>query len=202
MNEARYNLRNRGECRIPIQLQLASDVDFLMASGEGADSSQSGQVVTDLSDSGSDIDISALIEHSDQNLSSSPTHSGLGVQKDKGQASQASGSNVGLMEQQHINAQILTQLSTLGARLDSMENSMKKPVRKTNDVTKIKKSKTKAKVASVQVPSQEVGAAPSSVHVPYTIPPPSRLREEARIQEEVQSRLRHLADTANQVWPN
>ena len=50
MNEARYNLRNRGECRIPIQLQLASDVDFLTASGEGADSSQFGQVVTDLSD--------------------------------------------------------------------------------------------------------------------------------------------------------
>ena len=197
MNEARYNMRNRGECHIPIQLQLASDVDFLTASGVGADSSQSGQVVTDLSGSGSDIDISALIEHSDQNLPSSPVHSGHGVQNArKGQSSQAPGSNVGLMEQQHINAQILTQLRALGARLDSMENSMEKPVRKTNDVTKIKKSKTKAKVTTVQVPSQEVGAAPSSVHVPYTIPPPSRLREEARIQEEVQSRLRHLADTA------
>ena len=149
MNEARYNLRNRGECRIPIQLQLASDVDFLMASGEGADSSQSGQVVTDLSDSGSDIDISALIEHSNQNLSSSPTHSGPDVQKArKGQTSQASGSNVGLMDQQHINAQILTQISALRARLDSMENYVKKPVRKTNDVTKIKKSKTKAKVTA------------------------------------------------------
>ena len=144
MNEGRYNLRNRGECRIPIQLQLASDVDFLTASGKGADSSKSGQVVTDLSDSGSDIDISALIEHSDQNLSSSPVVSGHGVQKARqGQASQASGSNVALMEQQHINTQILSQLSALGARLDSMENSMKKTVRKTNDVTKIKKSKTK-----------------------------------------------------------
>ena len=140
MNEARYNLRNRGECRLPVQLQLASNVDFLMASGEAADSSQSGQVVTDLSDTGSDIDISPLIEHSDQNLSSSPVLSGPSVQKARqGQASQASGSNVALMEQQHINAQILTQLSALGARLDSMENSKKKLVRKTNDVTKIKK---------------------------------------------------------------
>ena len=131
MIEARYHLRNRGECRIPIQLQLASDVDFLTASGEGADSSQSRQVVTDLSDSGSDIDISALMEHSDQNLSSSPVHSGPGIQKPrKGQASQASGSNVGLMEQQHINTQILTQLSALGARLDSMESSMKKTCQK------------------------------------------------------------------------
>ena len=117
MNEARYNLRNRGECRIPIQLQLASDVDFLTASGEGADSSQSGQVVTHLSDSGSDIDISALIEHSDQNLSSSPTHSGPGVQKArKGQASQASGSNVGLMDQQHINAQIFYPTQRVGGQ--------------------------------------------------------------------------------------
>ena len=141
---------------------------------------------------GSDIDISALIEHSDQNLSSSPVVSGHGVQKARqGQASQASGSNVALMEQQHINTQILSQLSVLGARLDSMENSMKKTVRKTNDVTKIKKSKTKARVNGVQVASQEVGAAPP---VPHSIPPPSRLREEARIQEEVQNRIRHLAD--------
>ena len=42
--------------------------------------------------------------------------------------------------------------------------------------------------------SQEVGAAPSSAHVPHNIPPPSWLREEARIQEAVQTRLRHLAD--------
>ena len=71
MNEGRYNLRNRKECCIPIQLQLASDTDFLMGSGDRADSPQSGQVgFTDLSDSGSDIDIDALGDHSDQNLSS------------------------------------------------------------------------------------------------------------------------------------
>ena len=83
MNEGRYNLRNRGECRIPIQLQLASDVDFMTVSGERADSSQSGQVVTDLSDSRSDIDIPALVDHSDQNLSTSSIISGHGVQKVK-----------------------------------------------------------------------------------------------------------------------
>ena len=87
---------------------------------------------------------------------------------------------------------LLSQLSASGARLDSMENPMKKSVKKTNDVTKIKKSKSKARVNSVQVGSQEVGAAPPSVHVPHSIPPPSRLREEARIQKEDQSRLRHL----------
>ena len=168
-------------------------MDFLTASGEGADSSQSGQVVTDLSDSGSDIDICALVEHSDQNLSSSPVISGHGVKKARqGQATQASGSNVALTDQQYINSQILSQLSALGARLDSMENSIKKPVKKTNDASKIKKSKSKPRVNGVQS-SQEVGAAPSSAPVPRYIPPPSRLREEARIQEEVQTRLRHLA---------
>ena len=65
MNEGRYNLRsNRLECFIPIQLQLASDAEFLTELGYQTDPSQSEQVgKTDLSDSsGSDIDISALIE--------------------------------------------------------------------------------------------------------------------------------------------
>ena len=48
----------------------APDADFFMASGDRPDSSHSGQVgFTDLSDSGADIDIDALIYHSDQNLS-------------------------------------------------------------------------------------------------------------------------------------
>ena len=72
MNEGRYNLRsNIGEYRIPIQLQLVSDAEFLTVSGDQADSSQAGQVgYTDLSDSSrSDSDISASINHSNQNLS-------------------------------------------------------------------------------------------------------------------------------------
>ena len=71
---------------------------------------------------------------------------------------------------------------------------MKKSVKKTNDTTKIKKARVKTKVYGIQAGSQEVGAAPPSICVPHNIPPPSQLREEARIQEEVQSRFRHLAD--------
>ena len=72
MNEGRYNLRSKkGECCIPIQHQLASDADFLTTLREGPVSSQSGQVgSTNLSDSQSDIDIDALVDRSDQNLSS------------------------------------------------------------------------------------------------------------------------------------
>ena len=71
MNEGRYNLRsNRGECRILIQLQLAPDAEFLMASGDQAESSQSGQVgYTNVSDSSRyDIDVFTFIDLSDQNF--------------------------------------------------------------------------------------------------------------------------------------
>ena len=68
MEDKRYNLRSKNkECSIPIQLQLASDEDFMAV----LRSSTSGQVFesehTDSSDS--DIDVSELIDHSGQNLS-------------------------------------------------------------------------------------------------------------------------------------
>ena len=122
------------------------------------------------------------------------THSQSGVIETRpGQASQASGSNRDPTDQNYINTQILSQLGALGARLDSMENSMKKSVKKTNDSSKVKTSKTKSKNGDAKTEAREVGLAIPSVQMAH-IPPPSRLREEARIQEEVQSRLRHLAD--------
>ena len=121
MNEGRYNLRSNRECWIPIQLQLASDADFLTALGEGPSSSQSRQVgFADLSDSGSDIDIDALVDHSDQSLSSDSHVLDRVHNTDKGHAPQAMGSNQSSVDQNHINTQILAQLSALGARLDSM----------------------------------------------------------------------------------
>ena len=195
MNKGRYNLRsNRGECLIPIQLQFASDVCFLTASGDGPASLQSGQVgFTDLSDSGSDIDIDALVDHSDQNLSSDSHVFERVHNAGKGQASQALGSNHKSTDQNDINTQILAQLKALGARLDNMESSMK-TVKKTNDSTKIKRSKVKTKGGVAHAGLKGVGAASPPVQTVHNIPPASRLREEARIQEEVQNRLRHLAD--------
>ena len=195
MNEGRYNLRsNRGECRIPIQLQLASDAEFLMASGEDPSSSHSGQVgFTDLSDSGSDIDIDALVDHSDQNLS--PTsHNSEGIHNaSKGHAPQSMGSNRNDVDQNHINTQILAQLNALGARLDNMESSMKIG-KKTGDSSKIKSSRVKTRGGVAHASLKGVGASSPPVHAVSNIPSPSHLREEPRIQEEVQNRLRHLAD--------
>ena len=84
--------------------------------GDEADSSQSQQVgYTDLSDSsGPDIDISALIDHSDQKLSPMSHSFGHQVQDaNQIQASRASGSNHTFTDQFHINSQILAQLSAL-----------------------------------------------------------------------------------------
>ena len=152
MNEGRYNLRsNRGECWIPIQLQLASDADFLTASGEGPLSTHSGQIgFIDLSDSGSDIDIDALVDHSDQNLSSDSHGFDQVHNTGKGRAPQSTGSNQSAVDQNHINTQVLAQLSSLGARLDNMESTMKSG-KKTNDSSKIKKARVKTKVASLML---------------------------------------------------
>ena len=132
-----------------------------------------------MSDSGSDIDISGLIEQSDQNFSPihTPLQSGV-TETRQDQASQASGSNLDLTDQNNINAPILSQLGALGARQDSMENSMKKSVKKTNHGSKIKKSKIKSRNG---IEAREVGAAIPSVQMAH-IPPLSRLREVERFR--------------------
>ena len=70
MDEARDNLiSKRRECRIPIQLQMAGDEDFMATLG--LPTSRMGQVsFTEHSHSGSesDIDVSVLINHSDKNF--------------------------------------------------------------------------------------------------------------------------------------
>ena len=83
----------------------------------------------------------------------------------KGQAPQTSGSNQNSTDQNHINTQILAQLNALGARLDSMENSIK-TVKKTNDSTKLTGPKSKLNVVS----SKGVGAV-SPVQTVHNIPP-------------------------------
>ena len=83
--------------------------------GDGPVSSQSGQVgFTDLSDSGSAIDIDALVDHSDQNLSSDSYVFEMVHNVGKGQVPQASGSNHNSTDQNHINKQILAKLNVLG----------------------------------------------------------------------------------------
>ena len=70
MELTRYNLGStRMECRIPVQIQLATDEHFLTASGCHMETAQAKQVFSELSDSELDIDLCDLILQSDQNLS-------------------------------------------------------------------------------------------------------------------------------------
>ena len=68
MEHKQYNLRSKKkECSIPIQLQLASDEDFMAALRPSTSEQVFESDHTDSSDS--DIDVSDLIKHSNQNLS-------------------------------------------------------------------------------------------------------------------------------------
>ena len=166
----RYNLRsNRRECSIPVQLQLATDEDFMMASRSHMESPQAGQVFSKLSDSESDIDISDFIHSSDQNLSpiSSDKQSDLtGGGRDS--APGTSGSTSSTSDQAAINQKILQRLNALGQWLDSIEkntlsNTGAKPVKCQN------KTET-----HVQLPQGRLDI--NDVPVPqcrgYVLPPP------------------------------
>ena len=124
-----------------------------------------------------------MVDHSDQNLSSNSHVSEHWVHNaGKSQAPHTLGSNHAVTDRNHINSQILAQLSVLGVRMNSMESSLK-TARKTNDSTKSKKSKVKTKATVTHTGSKGVGAASLPVQMVHNIPPPSQLREEARVQE-------------------
>ena len=186
--ETRYNLRGSKECHIPVQ--LASDAEFLAASRESLDPQHSGQVFSGQSDSGTDIDISGLLDISNQDLSFSDSDSvnhGTAVGGNGGP--KASGSNPVHVDQNMINQQILAQLNVLGNRLNSIEkNSLQSTGKKTNDTSKIKRSKCDSKAHVPCNRDQVTGMATPSI--------PAVGNHEAKSQEEVQARLKHLVDNA------
>ena len=77
------------------------------------------------------------------------------------------------------------------------KNYVKGLPKRTNDVSKVKNSANKVKRAKVQVTQHGSDANATSASVPmYTVPHLDRLCEEAKIQAEVQNRVRQLADNA------
>ena len=81
--------------------------------------------------------------------------------------------------------------------MSNIEGSLKS-AKKTNDSAKLKKSKVKAKTSVANTGAKVVHAASPPVQAVDNIILASRLREEAIIQEEVQSGLRHLAKNVKQ----
>ena len=99
-----------------------------------------------------------------------------------------------------INQQILAQLNMLGKRLNSIEkNSLQNTSKKTNDVSKIKKSKRESKAHVSCNQDQVAGMATPSIPSVGHLPSLEQLKHESKIQVEVQARLKHLVENANQV---
>ena len=178
MEGTRYNLRsNRRECSIPVQLQLATDEDFMMASRSHMESPQAGQVFSELSDSESDIDISDFIRSSDQNLSPiSSDKQGALTGGGRDSAPSVSGSNFSTSDQAAINQKILQQLNALGQRLDSTEkNTLSNTGAKPKVRAQVKKAKcqhkTKTHVNAIpgkpKIKSQRGGSV--EVFVPHRV---------------------------------
>ena len=178
MEATRYNLRsNRRECSIPVQLQLATDEDFMTASRSHMESPQAGQVFSELSDSESDIDISDFIRSSDQNLSPiSSDKQGALTGGGRDSAPGVSGSNFSTSDQAAINQKILQQLNALGQWLDSIEkNTLSNTGAKPKVRAQVKKAKCQHKTKThVQLPQGrlDVSEVPVSQHRGYVPPPP------------------------------
>ena len=88
-------------------------------------------------------------------------------------------------------------MTALGERLANIENNHKVP-KKTSDSSKIKSSNKVAKKVKTAVTHRGLAhdMAPSSGVLKHDLPPPDKVREEARIQLEVQNRLKQLAEQA------
>ena len=164
------------------------------------ESAQAGHVFSELSDSESDIDISDFIHSSDQNFSptNADRHSALtggGGDSVPG----TSGSIPSTSDQAVINPKILQQLNALGQRLDNIEkNTLSSAGAKPKVRLQAKENKCQNKVKThVQLPQgrSDVNDAPVSQRRGY-VPPPDRLRHEINIQEQVQEKLRQLAENA------
>ena len=178
-----YNLRSREQViELPVQLHLADDEKFISDLLAG-DRTQTGQV------SGSD---SSLSDNDCDALITSPLaktgSSGLPGCNTK-HVSDLSLSDATDVSQQVINMQILSQLKSLGQRLDDMET---KNYKKTSDQSKIKSKNVKKKVKSTDTP---VTVAPNTS---IATPDLNALRQDALIQLKVEQRLKELQETEKQ----
>ena len=144
---------------------------------------------SDLSASDSELDCSGLLSQSDNEANSSETdictYKKFGTERHVPSTSKDTGSNP--VSQILINQQILHQLTVLSEQIDSIETAS---VKKTNDQTKIKKTRSKKTKISTQAitvdkPAQEYNSSPTD-----KLPDLAALRQNSLIQKQVGQRLR------------
>ena len=184
-------------------MQLHSDEDFFTQT-LGKSHPSPGQVSFNQSDStsNSDLDTCALVNTSDHICSSPDFGSDKGA-KSTGHAHgsgrvQAQSWDQKRPSQADNNKQILSQLSRLGDRLTNIETVQQQACKKSVDVKKIKNPKVLNKQTAKTTVSQEGVALSLNSGLPnvsqYHVPPPAALRQNAKIQQEVQQRLYELSE--------
>ena len=151
--EARYNLHSTSheDTHIPVELQLAGDGMFL-SQILGSSHPAPGQLTTFQSESTSESDSEAsFVDELGSKRNYPVKNSGSGnfvhASQSAGDSSDSDSHNIG---QDHINNQILKQLSQLNDRLTSIEQRDQK-CKKSADKSKIKNAKT-SKPRNVAVP--------------------------------------------------
>ena len=189
-----YNLRSgkQGRVHMPIHKQLCDDTEFLTEMlGKQSDPADTSFQDSDVSVSDSDLNCSGLLSQSDNeahpSTTDSRTYKKFVTERQVPSISKDTSSHP--PSQNLINQQILHQLTVLSERLDSIETAS---VKKTNDQTKIKKTRVKKSKISTHVaePSKVVQACNSA---PLDkLPDLAALRQDSFIQKQVEQRLKEL----------
>ena len=160
-----YNLRSTKPDQVPVHKQSYDDRGFLEEMLRKQSDPADKFLESDLSASDSELDCSGVLSQSDSEANSvqtdTRTYKKFGTERQSPSTSKDTVSNP--VSQTLINQQILQQLTALSERLDSIETAS---VKKTNDQTKIKKTRSKKPKTSIQVttvdkPTQECNSSPT-----------------------------------------
>ena len=173
-----YNLHSGNETvKLPVQIQLANDCEFLNSMIQNDQDSDSGESCE------SDLNCSAVVENSDNEQVDKHNTQSTSSTSHSTSDTHTSVSDVAI--QQAINVQILSQLSAISDRLQVLEKSNVKH----SDPKKLKgvsKKKASSQTDSVTVPPTQT-----------VLPDLYKIRQDAYIQCQVDQRLRDLASTEN-----
>ena len=174
-----YNLRSvSNSVQLPVQIHMNSDSDFLSKLAKNQQNLDADE--SDISD----LDYSAVVESlaDEQNPSIKHTHSTSSTSSTLPGVSALSD----VATQQAINLQILSQLSSISDRLNTLE---KKGAKEDSDLKKKKssiKKKASPQMAPVTLPLQQ--------HETPNMPNLADIQNDALIQSQVDQRRKHLTN--------
>ena len=174
-----YNLHSvSNSVQLPVQIHMNSDSDFLSKLAKNHQNSDADE--SDMSD----LDCSAVVESSgdEQNPPTKNTHSTSSTSSILPGVSASSDAAT----QQAINLQILSQLSSISDRLNTLE---KKGAKKDSNPKK-KKSSSKKKASPQMAPV----TLPPQQHATLNMPNLADIRNDALIQSQVDQRLKDLTN--------